>query len=305
VKRPIWTAASTPLERAGTFAGRHRDEQAARGLGVEQDRGHRIVDVRAHLDLTGTLGSGPLATTGHRTFAREVECAFEVGKRAGVDFDAEPCPVRHLQCMADEPEARHVGRRVHVDRPGAERARRREVQRRHLLHRPERERICGPDESPLERGRDGAHAERLRQEQRVALLRTGVAPEPFGVDDAGDGQAVLDLLVLDRVAACERGASLLDLLEAACEHLAEQVDVERRRPPDEVECGQRLTAHREHVGQRVRRSDPTEPPRVVDDRREEVRRHDESPLCVETEHSRILEPGRAREQVGMGRCPEL
>ena len=58
---------------------------------------------------------------------------------------------------------------------------------------------------------------------------------------------------------------------------------------DDVQRGERLTAHRVDVGQRVRRGDLPEQIRIVDDRREEVDGLHEREIVGQHEDARVVE----------------
>ena len=84
---------------------------------------------------------------------------------------------------------------------------------------------------------------------------------------------------------------------AAAHDLAQDVPAELlERKRDDVHRRQRHPAHRVDVRQRVRRRDPAEVVRVVDDRREEVDRHHECDLIGQLEHRSVVGGVRADEQ---------
>ena len=128
------------------------------------------------------------------------------------------------------------------------------------------------DDAVLERARQHPDAETLGEHQQVAGLGAGVVDDLVRARHAGDGEAVLGLLVVDRVPAGQLGAGLDDLLGAAAQHLGEMLHVQIDGPGDEVHGRQRPRAHGVDVTQRVGRRQLAEPVRRVDDGREEVDR---------------------------------
>ena len=181
---------------------------------------------------------------------------------------ADAARVEHLAEVPGEAEAADVGAGVHADllhRGGGRR-----VQRRRLVGRGAH--LVLADDAVLEGAGQHADAQPLRQHERVARLRPAVVDDVGRTREAGHGEPVLRLLVLDRVAAGHLGARLLHLVEAAAQDLGEHVVAELRRPGHEVHRRQRPGAHGVHVRQRVGRGDRAEQVRVVDDGREEVDR---------------------------------
>ena len=131
-------------------------------------------------------------------------------------------------------------------------------------------------------------AERLRQQDGVAGPGTALPPDTVRVDGADDGEAVLRLVVADRVAARQDRPGLPRRLRRARQHLAEHLDGQLLGKRGHREREQRPAAHREHVVERVRRRDPAERARIVDDGREEVDgEHERRPL-VEAVHGRVV-----------------
>ena len=108
---------------------------------------------------------------------------------------------------------------------------------------------------------------------------------------AGDAQTELELLVDDRVPADEHRARLAHLVLTAAENVGEHVDGGSLPDgkADDGERGERLAAHGEDVGQRVRGGDLAERVRIVDDRREEVDRLDEREIVAQHEDPRVVE----------------
>ena len=126
---------------------------------------------------------------------------------------------------------------------------------------------------PALRGRrDRAAADRLGQEEHVARRgRSSCARRARGCTTPvtampylGSGSSIEWPPTIGTPASAATSAPPSRI----CASVSAPEPVERER--DQVERGQRLRAHRVHVGERVRRGDPAEVARVVDDRREEV-----------------------------------
>src|SRR5688500_8023773 len=74
------------------------------------------------------------------------------------------------------------------------------------------------------RGReDKAGAERLRQDERIAGLRSRLRQDFPGMDNAHDGESVLRLLVDNGVAARDDAARFRHLIGAAAEDLGDDL----------------------------------------------------------------------------------
>ena len=124
------------------------------------------------------------------------------------------------------------------------------------------------------------------------------------MDGAGDGEAVLRLVVVQRVAAGDDAARLGDLLRAAAHDLAEDRRVERLRERRDVERHQHLAAHRVDVAHGVRRGDRAERVRVVDDGREEVDRLDDRQVVGQAVDGGVVGAVEPDEEVGERRGVE-
>ena len=144
-------------------------------------------------------------------------------------------------------------------------------------------------------------ADGLRVEQRVAWQRAAVSDDAVGMHGAEHRQSVLGLVVLDGVAAHHERARLGHLVGPAAQHLAHHVGAEAAGEREDVECGQRLCAHGEHVGQCVRRGDGAELVGIVHHRREEVERQHGSRLVVQPVNGGVVGRVEAQQQVGVGR----
>jgi len=116
-----------------------------------------------------------------------------------------------------------------------------------------------------------AGAEGFGKHERVAWKSAGVAPDSVGMDGAGDGEAVEQLLALDRVAAGEHRARFSECRQPAAQDFFQGLTaVIGEWKADQVHAGERRAAHRPHVGERVDCGDATKAVRIIHHRREEI-----------------------------------
>ncbi len=202
--------------------------------------------------------------------------------------------LHHLVEVAEQPEAGDVGERVHPELARGEHLAGGAVEGGHHRDHPPRQR--GRRELPLDRGGRDPRAERLGEQEQVSRLRARVLEHPLRVDEPGDRHAVLRLGVLHRVAAEDRDPRLVRLLLPAGEDLREHRERVVAREADEVEREDRLRPHRVDVGERVRRGDLAELPRVVDHRREEVDRLHHRELAGQSIHRGVVAGGKAHQR---------
>ena len=128
------------------------------------------------------------------------------------------------------------------------------------------------------------------------------AQKPFRMHGADDREPVLRLVVAQRVPAGEHRAGGADLLVGGAEDRGERLVRQALGEGGDREREQRRAAHREDVVERVRRGDPAEERRIVDERREEVEREDERALVVELVDGGVVRGREPDEQVlGLGR----
>src|SRR6185369_12164348 len=134
----------------------------------------------------------------------------------------------------------------------------------------------GVEMSSLERGAVNAYTERLSENERIAGPRSRVSLETFRVDDADHDQAINRLDGVDCVATGDGNSGGGANGFAAVEDVADRLDRQLvDRHADERQREERRRSHRVDVRDRVRRGDPAEVERIVDDRHEEVRRRDD------------------------------
>ena len=249
---------------------RDRPRRAARPTSSRRTRAARATAPRRRRRTRSrprTRGCGGCRPTAARSSSSTARDALERRDGAGLDRAATPLSrARPCRC----PSRPKPVTSVMAEAPGRDRRRARlVVERRHDRHRARQQRVVGLP--ALARGHHRAGAQRLGQHQHVADAAARVGDHAVGVHGAGDGQAVLRLGVVDRMAADDLGAGRAHDVEAAAQHLAQRGRAELlERPRHQVERGQRPAAHRVDVGQRVGRGDAPEVVGVVDDRREEV-----------------------------------
>ncbi len=219
--------------------------------------------------------------------------------RDGVEPEPHPhvAPLGHAEGVAGEAEPGDVGAGVRVELQ--HRLAGDPVERRHPGDRAPEE-LFGDQATPVS-GDDDAGADGLREDQMVSGPCSGVRHDPLRVDDAGDRQAVLELVVTHRVAAHERRPRLLDLTESAVQDPAERALVDAaRREVAEVHGGQRPAAHGVDVGEGVGGGDLAVEIRIVHDRRDVVDGLHEGEVVRQTIDSGVVAGLEADEQVGIG-----
>ena len=232
--------------------------------------------------------------------AGEVERTVERGERRRLEHEPRArCP-RHLEPVAEQPEARDVGRAA--DPVPDEDLGRRPVERAHLVDRGIEVGVGRP--ALASAAHEEARAEALRQQQDVAGPRAALAEQPVGMRGADDREPVLRLGVADRVAAGEDAARLADLRGRSLEHRRERRLREVLGERGDRQREQHPPAHREHVGQRVGGGDLAIRDRVVDERRKEVERAEDRQVVRDAVRGGVvgrLEAGDERRVVGP--CP--
>src|ERR687889_265173 len=176
----------------------HSDEQPSARLRVVERE--QVILPRALRRYT-ILQVLPVAVQSTRVDAvvREWHCQLPDRNFLSVHDRTDTARIQHLRQVAEETVARYVCGRGDAD----------------LAHRvagglvEEGGRPYGVldlllrDDVSLERRRQDAEAEGFGQNQGVSWLGAGVANHPVFFHEAGHGEAVLGLLVLDRVAAAE------------------------------------------------------------------------------------------------------
>ena len=165
----------------------------------------------------------PLDRAGGDSLGQAFQHARQQGQVVPDDFDVDLAGRGHRGQVAHQAEAGHVGAgmRAALDHQlrGAL------VERGH--------RSCGGFRPARRRAADlrgeghDARAQRLGQDQAIARPGAGVGDDPVGMDQSGDGEAGLDLVVVDAVAADDGHAGLGHFVHAAAENLLQ--DLVRQR----------------------------------------------------------------------------
>ena len=134
-------------------------------------------------------------------------------------------------------------------------------------------------------------------------LRAALAQQLVGMGGADHREAVLGLRVADRVAAGQRPAGLADLGRGALEDRRQDVPRQVLGEGRDREREEHPAAHREHVGERVRRGDLAVRPRVVDQRREEIERPDDREVVADAVGRGVVGRSQPGDQLvrGVGR----
>ena len=146
----------------------------------------------------GEVAVAPVAARAH-TGRGTRERAREERQRLGVELEPDTAPLRHLVCMAEQPEAGHVSDGVRRERP--QRVRGITAEHRHRDGRRSKPPLVPP---PLAGGvQEHPGPERLREEERVARPGAALRPEALRMHRAHDRKTVLRLLVAEGMAARE------------------------------------------------------------------------------------------------------
>ena len=292
-------AANVGLGDHGRSLGGKRDEQPARGLRVVRERlgdGGRRRSRRAGPRTRGCAGR---RRCGRRPRPSS-SAPGQGGQRGGLELDART-PLRVAISYAWPSRPKPVTSVTACGRERPQRVRRGAVERRHRRDR------------------------RVERARRVAIpsrraCSTSPVPSGFVRNTASPGRASL-FARSRRDARCRRRRGRTSArrrgscarprgsrpppraASAAPARISPSISVgELLGEGRHREREQRRAAHREHVVERVRRRDPPEGARVVDDGREEVDGEDERALVVEAVDRRVVGRVEADEQVaGLGR----
>ena len=119
------------------------------------------------------------------------------------------------------------------------------------------------------------------------------------MDEAGHGQAVFRLVVIDRVAAGDERPGLIDLVVAAAKDLMDGLLRHGLRHGHDIEAELWLAAHGVDVGKGIRRGDLAEDIGIVGDGREEIDGLHECKLVRDLVNGRVVALVEADEQIGV------
>ena len=221
--------------------------------------------------------------------------AGEEGEGGGVDRGGNARTFDHLPEMAEETEPGDVGGGAQAGGDGEVGGV--AVEPQHRLDGAVEPGGVAP--AAAGRGEDDASAEGLRQVETVASAEGGLAQQAGGVREAEDAEAVLGLVVPDRVAAGDGAAGLGDLVGAAADDAGGDVGREVLGEGGDVEGEHDLAAHRVDVGHGVGGGDGAVLPGVVDERGEEVEGGNDGGARVDAVDGGIIGRPEPGEEVGM------
>ncbi len=185
------------------FVFRRCDEQSARGLGITEEQNLFFAEPAAVVGIRSDEQPVGAAAAWHSPLRHGDQRIGQDGNAVKFKDQPDPAGSGQFQGMAHEAKAGDIGAGVHAyavaDR------RRIPVQAGHHLANAALH-LCRA-QAGLESGGDGAGADRLGQIEQIAGAGAGVGDHIFGMNQAGDCQAVLELVVADRVAADDQGAA--------------------------------------------------------------------------------------------------
>src|SRR5205814_5457719 len=148
----------------------------------------------------------------------------------------------------------------------------------------------GGELAALARGGEDSISDRLAESDLVARFGAGIGQQMVGMRPAGDGQAVLQLAVDDGVTTDYQRSGLVDFFLAAEQDSAQDLEGKLAgRECDNVQSGQRLSAHRVDIRQGIRGGDLAEVERIVDDGRKKVHRLNQREIIRDAKHTRVVE----------------
>ena len=145
---------------------RDRQQESARGLRVGQEELLGDGEI-AEVDVVGDEGMVALRPARDHSGADQLPHAVDHRDVARVHDRADARGHAHFAQVSEQTEPGDVGRRVHADRERG--VARRVVERRH--HGDGRRQQLGRRRLALDRGRDHAEPDRLREHERVAGTR--------------------------------------------------------------------------------------------------------------------------------------
>ena len=200
---------------------------------------------------------------------RELEDALDRRDGGRVDLGGEAGRERELVDVAEQAEAGDVGQRVGARRAGLRRRRRRSASSsprspRATSSGEARPRLSAVATVPAPSGLVSTSTSPGPAAARWSAPRRGSTMPVTASPYFGSGSSIECPPTIEAPAAATASSP-------AAQDLAQDVRAQRlERERDEVQRADRRPAHRVDVRQRVRRRDPPERVRVVDDRREEV-----------------------------------
>ena len=270
-------------------------EQAAGGLRVEQHVGEVERDVCSHLDARPEEIAVAVGAGRDEAHLRHLAGARHDGHVVGMKLERDAAGLGHLAAMAHEREARDVGGGVSLK--AAERLGAVLVEGDHGvggdLHAGLVEQL-----GLVGRG-EHAGAEGLGEHEGVPHPRAGVGEHAVELDEAGDGQAELGLVIVDGVAARHDDAGLAALVGATGEDLASHLEAQAVGEAQQVEGERGAPSHGPDVGEGVGGGHLAEEERVVHHGREEVGGAHQAPAVAQVIDVGVVGGVEAHEQVGV------
>ncbi len=142
--------------------------------------------------------------------------------------------------------------------------------------------------------RHDARPQRLGENEAIARPSPGVGHDPLGMHQSGDGEAGLDLPIVDAVSADNGHARLGHLIDAAAKNLVQSLF--RRGMDGKADDRQRRDGpptHGIHVAEGIGRRDLPENVRIVGRGREDIDGLHEGQIVGQPVHSGIVAGRRA------------
>jgi hypothetical protein len=262
----------------------HRDQHSTRGLGVGEHQSLGLAELPP-IDMRIVEAPIRLRAARDASLRRELACDRQIRDRARVQIGLHAAALQHPVQVTEQAVSGHIGRRIRAC--FVHRQSRPTVQRRHdrddVFFAPLGQEIA------LERGREDAGAERLRQHQDIPGPRPRIRDDAVAVHAAGRHQTVLRFWVVDRVATQDVDAGFARLVGATAQDVAQNAHRQLLGwERDDVEREQRFGAHRVQIGQCVRRRHLAERIRVVDQWREEVERLHQGGVALQREYRSVI-----------------
>ena len=284
-------------DEAGRGRFRQRDEQSAGGLGVEEDFDLAAWRPRRRPGRRRTIPCFAPLRRGARP-RRQVPARRRAA--AGYRRPARYPPGWPRPSTSDGPTGRSRSRRCRRGRrtrsiSSAARRLRAAIERAAAARASGPARPIWPAKArmPVPSGLVNTSRSPGRAAALVAIRR--------GSTSAGDGEARLDLVVLDAMAADDGHAGLGHFVQSAAEDLAEDLVGEfSRGKADDRQRGQRPPAHRINVAERIGRRDLAERVGIIDRGREDVDRLYQGRMLIEQEHARVVAGRHSHQHAGIG-----
>lgn len=149
----------------------------------------------------------------------------------------------------------------------------------------------------LQRGRENADTQRLRQQQHISSLGAGIAAHSGRIDHPQANQTVDRLQHINRMTAGNRNSSLRTYLGTSAQHLADDLDRQAfKRHSDHGKSKDRLRPHGIDVGQGIGCGNAAKIMWIVDDGSEKISRRHNRLLFVELIHRCIIRRISTHEQ---------